>query len=290
MIEVKGVDLDLEAMCQLRDIGMQANGYQETIKIRPIWVSTTLLLCETPAHEPKNFSFELSFADGAYVTETGATFTYDNDAHLLSLTPAHVTLRAYEVGVLVNATGLHLRNTPGLTVEVAGPVGANNSKGWRQPATWIDETLAIFAPPPVLEAGAYRVWISNNGVDFALAASDIFLTYHADFIIRSTSLTRVQNSSADQVGIELRGEGLPTADMSTGVDFYCIFGPYWNRTTSSYDVEFERVILRANLTTTDGSAVRCENIPTTFAEVPASRARYNVTLSLSYDLQELLWN
>lgn len=127
-------------------------------------------------------------------------------------------------------------------------------------------------------------------MDYVLAASNIFLTYHADFIIRSTSLTRVQISTTDQVSIELRGEGLPAADAPEGLDFYCIFGPYWNRTISKYDPDFDQVVLRANLSTTDGTAVRCENVPTTFARVPNTTERYPVTLSLSYDLQELQWN
>lgn len=37
----------------------------------------------------------------------------------------------------------------------------------------------------------------------------------------------------------------------------------------------------------DGYSIICPNIPTIFPEIPADVNRYNVTLSLSFDLQEL---
>ena len=176
MIQVEGLDFDTESKCLLR------NGI-EIILIDAYLVSKQLLICETPTHEPGIFEFALSFAENAVVITNNLTFTFDPDAHILGLYPAHVSLRAYEMNIRVNVSGLHFRNTTGLTIEVGH---------WRQDATYVNPTLLIFTPPPVRETGRYPLWVSLNDLDFTKSSSPLYLTYHGDFIVRSTSLTRVQ--------------------------------------------------------------------------------------------------
>jgi hypothetical protein len=59
---------------------------------------------------------------------------------------------------------------------------------------FVNSTFGIFSPPPVIEAGSYRIFVSSNGVDFSQAASDIVLTYHDDFAVDRVSLYRVQQA------------------------------------------------------------------------------------------------
>jgi hypothetical protein len=52
MIEVSGTGIYDDAMCFLFTS-------TEQIKIKPIWVTTELILCELPAHTAQIFRFEL---------------------------------------------------------------------------------------------------------------------------------------------------------------------------------------------------------------------------------------
>jgi hypothetical protein len=124
-------------------------------------------------------------------------------------------------------------------------------------------------------------------MDYHLATSNIFLTYHPDFIVRSTSLTRVMIRENDEVNLIVFGEGLPVSDYEMA--FYCVFGPWFSHETHSHPLMFDSIHVDANRTS-DGLSVTCPGIPTFFPDVPATISRFNVTLSLSFDLQELQWN
>lgn len=136
-------------------------------------------------------NFELIFKDSqnivAHQTDKNLTFTFDPDPHILELSPAHVTLRADSLNIKVKAKGLNFRNTS-LTIKVGH---------LKRKMTFVSPSEAIFVPPNLLEPGSYRVSVSNNDVDFALASSNVTLTYNRDFIVRHTSFTRVQISDTD---------------------------------------------------------------------------------------------
>lgn len=85
------------------------------------------------------------------------------------------------------------------------------------------------------------------------------------------------------------GQGLPVAVDGVGPDFYCAFSPYYDD-NGVPDYEFEPVVLHANLSSNDGSAVSCDNMPTSFQGNVSATSNYRVTLSLTYDLQEIQWN
>ena len=64
------------------------------------------------------FVFELSYANQSVIIGNGLTFTFDPDAHILDLYPAHVSLRAFENNIVVNVSGLHFQDYDALSIEV----------------------------------------------------------------------------------------------------------------------------------------------------------------------------
>jgi hypothetical protein len=66
LIYVSGSRFDDQAYC---NIGGSV--------VKPIIVSTTMMLCETPTHTAAdNVMFELEFNDDVYQTNTGLSFSY----------------------------------------------------------------------------------------------------------------------------------------------------------------------------------------------------------------------
>jgi hypothetical protein len=150
---------------------------------------------------------------------TGFTFTFDPDPHVLSSTTYHVTMRAHDAGVRIGLTGWSFVDSPDFCVRVADAV---------QPATYVSAGSAVFSPPTVLEAGVYDIFLSNNGLDFSQASTDVRLTYHADFTVESLSVNLVQianSTNEETVDIVVRGRGLPNATATGSVDFFCVFAP-----------------------------------------------------------------
>jgi hypothetical protein len=88
--------------------------------IRPLWVSKELILCETWPHKAGLFSFELSFASGAYITSSGMSFAFETDVHALAVSPSHLTLRAHDQGVRIGLKGLNFKDTPDFAVKIGG--------------------------------------------------------------------------------------------------------------------------------------------------------------------------
>ena len=77
MISVWGKDFDDFTWC-----------YLDRIKIKPVRVNDTLIVCEAPMHKAAvNLSFELAFADLNYITKTGFKFTYYNDLQINTVEP-----------------------------------------------------------------------------------------------------------------------------------------------------------------------------------------------------------
>ena len=151
-----------------------------------------------------------------------------------------------------------------------------------QPATFISPTSATFFAPFVREAGRYPAFLTTNGADFTQAASDISLTFHADFTIERLSNYRIQVAHGETVSLTAWGQGLPKAGDI--VEFYCIFGP-----TSAAD--FETVAVRASLISEDGTSVRCDEAPASFSMADGTQVAgaYTVLLHFSYNLQERMW-
>jgi hypothetical protein len=255
---------------------------EEQLEIIPLWVSAELLLCETPARGEATYSFELRWAGGAYTTETGLTFAFDPDPHVLSLTTGHVTMRAHDAGVRIGLSGWHFVDSPDICVRIAGAF---------QPVTFVNTSFAVFSPPAVLEAGEKSVFFSNNGLDFSQASSAVTLTFHADFTVESLSVDKIQVAAStdaedgESVDIAVVGRGLPNSTLIGNIDFYCVFAP-----TAAYP--FREVVIRATLSSDDGTEIICENVPTTFVEGDADREDFSffVSLRFSYDLQEFLWD
>ena len=115
IIEVRGVDLDQEAHCWLRN-------EEEALAIPPLWVSRELLLCETPSRGAAAYSFELRWGGGAYLTDAGLTYTFDPDPHVLALSTSHVTMRAHDGGVRIGLIGWHFVDGPDICVRIAGAI------------------------------------------------------------------------------------------------------------------------------------------------------------------------
>ena len=67
--------------------------------------------------------------------------------------------------------------------------------------------------------------MTNNGVDFSKASSDVALTYHTDFSVRRLSLDRVQVEKGRSINITAWGLGLPKAEAAGEASFWCVFGP-----------------------------------------------------------------
>lgn len=273
-MHVRGQDFDLEATCLFRSLTTV-----DEILVRPIWVNKELMLCEVPRHEPETFAFDLLWADGAYNTSSNQTFMYYPDPHATSIYPAHVTLRAHRLGVNVRISGYHFLNTSETTSRI-GAIHVEN-------ATYMSPLRLDFRPPPILEPGSYRVEVSLNTIDYSLAASPVTLTYHGDFMVIDISLDRVQQSLNDNINIDVVGSGFPKS--TSPVHFYCIFDPYYDSLQQRVVHNFTRVVLNATLSA-DGTWLRCPNIPTYFPDLGITDYEFNVTLSFSFDEQELQWN
>lgn len=69
LVTVIGSDFDDQTFC-----------YIGKIKVKPILISTTKCICETPRHKQGLASFELTFNDLNYITNNGLTFTYYYDS------------------------------------------------------------------------------------------------------------------------------------------------------------------------------------------------------------------
>jgi hypothetical protein len=68
------------------------------------------------------------------------------------------------------------------------------------------------------------------------------------------------------------------------VDLFCVFAP-----TETWT--FTEVVVRATLTSQDGSAFACLGAPTAFeTALSQDLGRFNVSLRFTYDLQEFLWD
>lgn len=72
-------------------------------------------------------------------------------------------------------------------------------------------------------------------------------------------------------------------------DFYCVLGPWYNE-SGLPEYDFEPVIMRANLSSEDGSSVTCDNVPTSFLGSSPAIGNFKVNLNLTFDLQEMQWN
>lgn len=214
------------------------------------------------------------------MTDTGLTYTFDPDPHVLALTTAHVSMRAHDAGVRIGLIGWHFVDAPDLCVRIAGAI---------QPATFVNTSFAVFSPPAVLEAGPKDIYMSNNGLDFSQASSEVALTYHADFTVESLSVDQIQvaRNSADAplLDIVVAGRGLPNSTLTGEIDFFCVFAP-----TAPYP--FREVVIRATLSSDDGTQVTCAGVPTTFVEDAEALEDFgfNSSLRFSYDLQEFLWD
>jgi len=269
LVELRGAALDQEGLCRL------ASASGEVIMVQPLWISPELLLCEAPRHPPEELSLELEFGDGAHVTSTGLTYTFDPDPHIHASSTSHLALSANRVGVRIGLTGLHFLDTPDLGVRVGD---------WVQPATYISPTELAFTAPPVREAGRYAVALTTNAVDFTWASTEVTLTFHGGFALERLSLTRLQVEEGATLSITALGQGLPTAEAAGELDFYCVLGPLEPAGA------FEPVALPASLVSVDGTSVRCDGVPA----APSSGGvtlpgPYSASLAFSYDLQELLW-
>jgi hypothetical protein len=107
----------------------------------------------------------------------------------------------------------------------------------------------------------YPVFISNNGLDYSQASSNIFLRYHAAFTISAVSLRMIQIDPHGKVDITAYGQGLPV--RGSGVDFFCVFAP-------TEEFKFLEVPVRATFPSDDGTEVLCPDSPTSFPSLDGS--------------------
>jgi hypothetical protein len=100
--------------------------------VKPVRVSSTVCVCETPRHKPMaNVPFELTFNNLNFFTTTGFKFTYYQDIQINFIEPTYVSMFAGRNGVLVDIYGWGFMNTQDLKVRLNGNV---------QSAIYIDST------------------------------------------------------------------------------------------------------------------------------------------------------
>ena len=112
LVNVVGVDFDDQAYC-----------YINNFRIKPIRVNSTLIICETIKHKAaNNLSFELTFNDNNYITNTGLTFSYYNDIQINTILPDYLSIDAGRNKVLLDIYGLGFMNTSELSVRVVNNI------------------------------------------------------------------------------------------------------------------------------------------------------------------------
>lgn len=102
IVAVSGSSFDDDAYC-----------YLDGEQIKPIIISTSLILCQTPEHKEATLNFELSFStEKVYSTSTGLSFTYYNDIQINSVDPSYISMYAGTNGVIITINGNGFMNTP----------------------------------------------------------------------------------------------------------------------------------------------------------------------------------
>ena len=173
--------------------------------VSPLSASSTSLACAAPSHTAG--VVPLYFSINAYDWVYAGTFTYLHDLHVTAMTP--MTALPYPPTVLT-LTGSNLNNPSSpypltllfnsTTLTICAPLSSQ----------------AVTCPTPALDAGAYALGLTANGVD--VYATALTLTVHAQWTV--TGISPASGSVAGGTVVVVSG----TFTSASTFPVYCLFG------------------------------------------------------------------